>query len=72
MPNHKLIEGFMKYLDEAKDPNYIQSIKTHGTCAIYEAFRAWKDETNPGDQESIPKKDIMVAFYTKYKHIAPA
>lgn len=71
MLNDKVTKGFMKYLEDAKDPNYIESIETHGTCAIHEAFNAWGYETNPGDHELIPKKDIIVELYRKDKHIAP-
>ena len=71
MSNHKLIEGFMEYLEKAEDPNYIQSIEVRGTYAILEAFEAWRYETNPEDHESIPKKYILSEFYKKYKHIAP-
>ena len=72
MLNDKVIEGFMKYLERAEDPNYRESIETDGTCAIYKAFEAWENETNPDDQELIPKKDITVELYNKDNSIAPA
>ena len=71
MPNHKLIEGFIKYLKRAEDPNYRESIETHGIYAIFEAFEAWENETPPSDHKSIPETEILVELH-KYMQIAPA